>query len=31
MPYDGTLVLEYLRKTHETTLLIEREKHLIEE
>lgn len=29
MPYDGTLVLEYLRKTHETTLLTEREKHLI--
>ena len=29
MPYDGTLVLEYLRKTHETSLLTEREKHLI--
>ena len=29
MPYDGTLVLEYLRKTHETSLLTEREKHLM--
>jgi alkylhydroperoxidase/carboxymuconolactone decarboxylase family protein YurZ len=29
MSYDGTLVLEYLRKTHETSLLTEREKHLI--
>ena len=29
MPYDGTSVLEYLRKTHETSLLTEREKHLI--
>ena len=29
MPYDGTLVLEYLRKTHDTSLLTEREKHLI--
>ena len=29
MPYDGALVLEYLRKTHETSLLTEREKHLI--
>lgn len=29
MPYDGTLVLEYLRKAHETSLLSEREKHLI--
>jgi short subunit dehydrogenase-like uncharacterized protein len=29
MGYDGTLVLEYLRKTHETPLLTEREKHLL--
>ena len=29
MPYDGTLLLEYLRKTHDTSLLTEREKHLI--
>lgn len=29
MPYDGTLVLEYLQKTHETGLLSEREKHLV--
>ena len=29
MPYDGTSVLEYLRKTHETSLLTEREKHLV--
>ncbi len=29
MPYDGTSVLEYLRKTHDTSLLTEREKHLI--
>jgi AhpD family alkylhydroperoxidase len=29
MPYDGTLVLEYLQKTHKTPLLTEREKHLI--
>ena len=29
MPYDGTSVLEYLRKTHNTSLLTEREKHLI--
>jgi alkylhydroperoxidase/carboxymuconolactone decarboxylase family protein YurZ len=29
MPFDGSLVLEYLRKTHETPLLTEREKHLI--
>jgi len=29
MPYDGTLVVEYLRKTHETSLLTEREKHLV--
>ena len=29
MGYDGTLVQEYLRKAHETSLLTEREKHLI--
>ena len=29
MPYDGTLVLDYLRKTHETALLTEREKYLV--
>src|SRR5438034_6136978 len=29
MGYDGTLVQEYLRKAHETSLLSEREKHLI--
>jgi alkylhydroperoxidase/carboxymuconolactone decarboxylase family protein YurZ len=29
MGYDGTLVLEYLRKAHETLLLTEREKHLL--
>ena len=29
MAYDGTLVLDYLRKTHETSLLTNREKHLI--
>ncbi len=29
MPYDGTLVLEYLRKTHESSLLTAREKHLL--
>ncbi len=29
MAYDGTLVTEYLRKTHETRLLTEREKHLV--
>jgi alkylhydroperoxidase/carboxymuconolactone decarboxylase family protein YurZ len=27
--YDGTFVTEYLRKTHETALLSEREKHLV--
>src|SRR6266478_5146492 len=27
--YDGTLVTEYLRKTHEIPLLSEREKHLV--
>jgi alkylhydroperoxidase/carboxymuconolactone decarboxylase family protein YurZ len=29
MPYDDTLVVGYLRQTHGTTLLTEREKHLI--
>jgi alkylhydroperoxidase/carboxymuconolactone decarboxylase family protein YurZ len=29
MGYDGTLVQDYLRKTHETLLLSDREKHLI--
>jgi alkylhydroperoxidase/carboxymuconolactone decarboxylase family protein YurZ len=29
MAYDSTLVLEYLRKTHDTLLLTEREKHLV--
>ena len=29
MAYDGTLVLEYLRTTHETSLLTNREKQLI--
>lgn len=29
MPYDDTLVVGYLRQTHSTTLLTEREKHLI--
>jgi alkylhydroperoxidase/carboxymuconolactone decarboxylase family protein YurZ len=29
MPYDGTLVQDYLRKTHESALLTAREKHLI--
>ena len=29
MPYDGTLVQEYLGKTHETSCLTMREKHLI--
>jgi alkylhydroperoxidase/carboxymuconolactone decarboxylase family protein YurZ len=28
MPYDGSLVLEYLRETHETSRLTDREKHL---
>jgi alkylhydroperoxidase/carboxymuconolactone decarboxylase family protein YurZ len=27
--YDGTLVLEFLAKTHQTSLLTDREKHLI--
>jgi AhpD family alkylhydroperoxidase len=29
MPYDGALVLEYLGKAHETSMLSEREKHLV--
>lgn len=29
MGYDGALVQEYLGKTHDTSLLTEREKHLI--
>ena len=29
MPYDDTMVVGYLRQTHGTTLLTEREKHLI--
>ncbi len=29
MAYDGTPVLEYLARTHETSLLTDREKHLI--
>jgi hypothetical protein len=29
MPYDGTFVLEYLQKTHETLLLTDREKHFV--
>jgi AhpD family alkylhydroperoxidase len=29
MAYDGTLVMAYLRDTHESRLLSEREKHLI--
>jgi len=29
MPYDDTLVVGYLRQTHDTTLLTEREKHLV--
>jgi AhpD family alkylhydroperoxidase len=29
MGYEGKLVLEYLSRTHETSLLTEREKHLI--
>src|ERR1700730_5747705 len=29
MPYDGTLVLEYLGKTHANSSLTEREKHLV--
>jgi alkylhydroperoxidase/carboxymuconolactone decarboxylase family protein YurZ len=29
MAYDGTLVLEYLARTHKTALITDREKHLI--
>src|SRR5271168_1061411 len=29
MGYDGTLVLEYLARTHKTSLVTDREKHLI--
>ena len=29
MAYDGALVQDYLRSTHETSLLTEREKHLV--
>jgi alkylhydroperoxidase/carboxymuconolactone decarboxylase family protein YurZ len=29
MGYDGTLVLEFLARTHEAALLTDREKHLI--
>ena len=29
MGYDGKAVLEYINRTHDTTLLTEREKHLI--
>src|SRR5271167_4942387 len=29
MGYDGALVLEFLAQTHQTSLLTEREKHLI--
>ncbi|HLJ09985.1 MAG TPA: carboxymuconolactone decarboxylase family protein [Planctomycetaceae bacterium] len=29
MSYDGSQVTEYLRKTHETALITEREKHLV--
>ena len=29
MAYDGTLVLEYLTRTHKSSLLTDREKHLI--
>lgn len=29
MGYDGTMVLEFLARTHETSLLTDREKHLI--
>src|SRR3954453_15005393 len=29
MPYDDTLLIAYLRQTHGTTQLTEREKHLI--
>ena len=29
MGYDGALVLEYLARTHQTSLLTDRENHLI--
>jgi alkylhydroperoxidase/carboxymuconolactone decarboxylase family protein YurZ len=29
MAYDGKLVLEYLSRTHDTSLLTEREKHFV--
>jgi alkylhydroperoxidase/carboxymuconolactone decarboxylase family protein YurZ len=29
MAYEGTLVLEYLSRTHDTSLLTDREKHFI--
>ena len=29
MAYDDTLIVDYLKKTHDTTLLSEREKHLV--
>jgi alkylhydroperoxidase/carboxymuconolactone decarboxylase family protein YurZ len=29
MPYDDTQIVGYLRQTHNTTLLSEREKHLV--
>jgi alkylhydroperoxidase/carboxymuconolactone decarboxylase family protein YurZ len=29
MPYDDTMIVGYLRQTHDTTLLTAREKHLI--
>lgn len=29
MAYDGTLIQDYLRKTHDTSLLTDREKHLV--
>ena len=29
MAYDGTLVLDFLAKTHESSLLTDREKHLV--
>lgn len=29
MAYDGTLIAAYLRQTHETPLLTDREKHLV--
>jgi alkylhydroperoxidase/carboxymuconolactone decarboxylase family protein YurZ len=29
MPYDDGLIVRYLKQTHETSLLTEREKHLV--